>query len=134
MKRLLPVLVFALTLSLIQLASGARLTLLPVITVAVFLLTITLVRLVRWSEWIFGAPPGSRRYTALLFALSVRHFAEILAGETRRVLVARRLALPRRWGPGAGRSLVYAVAALFEASLARAERFYAAQSLRGLLR
>ena len=132
MKRALPVLVFAALLALMQWASGMPLTALPLTTVAVFVVTIMVIRLVRWREWIFRVRPGSRRYTALLFALFVRHFAEILGTETRRVLVARRLAAPRARGPGSARSLKFAVAALFGRSLTRAERFYAAQSLGGL--
>lgn len=132
MKRLLPVLVFAAALGLMQWAGGLRLTALPLVSVAVFLMVITAARLVRFRDWAFRAPPGSRRWTALLFALFVRHFAGVLSTEARRVLVARRLAVPRARGRGFGRSLVFAVAALFVRALRRAERFYAAQWSRGL--
>jgi len=132
MRRLFPVLVFAAALALMQWAGGMPLTTLPLVTVAVFAATLTAVRLVRWTGWIFRVPPGSRRATALLFVLFVRHFAGVLGAETRRVLVARRMAAPRARGRGAARSLVFAVAALFGRALTRAERFYAAQSLRGI--
>jgi hypothetical protein len=132
MKRLLPVLVFAAALALMQWASDLPLTTLPLVTVALFILVITVTRLVRFQGWSFRVRPGSRRWTALLFALFVRHFAGILRAEVRRVLVARRLAAPRAWGPASARSLVFALAALFGRSLGRAERFYAAQWLRGL--
>jgi len=131
-KRLLPILVFAAALAVIEWAGGRPLTTLPLVTVAAFAVTVTLARLVRWQGRIFRVRPGSRSYHALLFALFVRHFAGILGAETRRVLIARRLATPRAWKPGAARSLLFALAALFGRALTRAERFYAAQSLRGM--
>jgi len=132
MKRLLPVLVFAAALAMMQWAAGLPLTTLPVVTLAVFLLVVSTARRVRLGGWTFRVRPGTRRWTALLLALFVRHFAGVLGAETRRLLVARRLAAPRRWGRGWARSLVFAVAALFGRALGRAERFYAAQWLRGL--
>lgn len=132
LRRLLPVVLFAAVLALIQWASLRRLTALPLLTVAVFLLCAAVAGMVRWTGLIFRARPGSRRYTALLFALFVRHFALVLGTEARRLLTARRLAAPRAFGGGAARSLVFAVAALFTRSFTRAERFFAAQSLRGL--
>jgi hypothetical protein len=131
-RRLLPILAFAAALVLMQWAGGLPLTPLPLVTLVVFAVSVTLARRVRWQGRIFRVRPGSRSYTALLFALFVRHFAGILGTETRRVLVARRLAAPRAWGPGGARSLMFAVAALFGRSLTRAERFYAAQSLGGM--
>jgi len=131
-KRLLPILVFAAALALMQWASGLPLTMLPLMTLAGFVVTVTLARLVRWQGLVFRIRPGSRSYSALLFALFVRHFAGILGAETRRVLIARRLATPRTWKPGRARSLLFALAALFGRALTRAERFYAAQSLRGM--
>ncbi len=130
MRRLLPILLFAGVLALIQPASGMPLTTLPLITVAVFLLSAALFSMVCWTGWIFRARPGSPLYAALLFALFVRHFTAILNKEAHRVLVARRLAVPRTWGPGSARSLVFAVAALFLRSIGRAERFFVAQVLR----
>jgi energy-coupling factor transporter transmembrane protein EcfT len=67
----------------------------------------------------------------VLFALFIRHFAMIFASESRRVLQARSLGISRTYGRGWFRSLVAALVALIGRSLSRAERFYAAQSLRG---
>lgn len=132
MRRLLPVLVFAAVLALLQWASGMPLTALPLVTIAVFVVSTAVFRMVRWEGRIYGVRPGSWRHTALVFALLVRHFTLILGTEARRLLVARRLAAPRAFGPGSARSLAFAVAALFGRSLRRAERFFAAQSLKGL--
>ena len=132
MRRLIPILVFAAALALMQWAGGLPVTTLPLTTLAVCVVTLTLARLLRWEGWVFRVRPGSRRYSALLFALFVRHFADILGGETRRVLIARRLAAPRTLGAGGARSLLFALAALFGRALTRAERFYAAQSLGGM--
>lgn len=132
MRRLIPILVFAAALALMQWAGGLPVTTLPLTTLAVCVVTLTLARLLRWEGWVFRVRPGSRRYSALLFALFVRHFAGILGTETRRVLIARRLAAPRILGAGGARSLLFALAALFGRALTRAERFYAAQSLGGM--
>ena len=127
-----PILIFAGLLALMQWLGGGRLTMLPLLTIGVSLLCVALASSLRWSGLIFRVRPGSSPYTALLFALFVRHFVLALGTEARRVLIARRLSVPRTWGRGAVRSLVFAVAALLVRSAVWAERFYAAQSLRGL--
>ena len=73
-----------------------------------------------------------KHITLALLALFVRHFAGILTAESRRMLTARSLAAPFRCGPWSFRSLSFAVAAVFSRSFDRAERFYAAQRLRGI--
>ena len=109
-----------------------RVTWLPVVTVAVFLVSTAAFQMAPWRSAIFAVRPGSRLYNAVLFGLFVRHFAAILETESRRVLTARRLCISRKWGPGWLRSLAFALAALITRSLVRAERFYAAQRVRGL--
>jgi hypothetical protein len=71
-------------------------------------------------------------FCAALFALFVRHFAWVLLAEARRALTARAISVPNRYGAGWFHSLVHAVSAIFTRSLVRAERFYAAQWLRGI--
>lgn len=71
-------------------------------------------------------------YRLFLFAQFVRHFATILMTEAQRALVARRMAAPSLYSKSGLRSLAYALSGILERSLFRAERFYAAQLLRGL--
>lgn len=128
----LPIAVFAGLLTAMQWASSAPVTSLPLKTIAVFLLTTTAFRLLPWSDVVSAVRPGARLFGLVLFALFVEHFFVIFAAETQRVLQARALRLSRLWGRGSFRSLTAAVVALFRRSLVRAERFYAAQLLRGL--
>jgi len=127
-----PILFFAFLLILLQKAGGAIDWTLPVKTVTIFALVLTAVRLIPWTELLRRARPSSPAFTLFLFALLVRHFVGILGAEAMRVMIARRQAVPARYGRGWFRSLTWAAAAVFRRSLERAERFYAAQSLRGL--
>ena len=129
---LLPILLFAAMLALMQWVAGMPVTWLWLKTILVFLATTAVVRLLPWDRWIFRTHSGTVRFDVALFALFVRHFAFVLATEARRSLVARSLSVPNRYGAGSFRSLAHAVSALFSRSLARAERFYAAQLLRGI--
>jgi hypothetical protein len=129
---MLPIVMFAGVLALMQWVSSVPISSLPLKTIAVFLLLTTASRLLPWPDVISVVRPGARLYGLVLFALFVRHFAAIFVGESLRVLQARSLRISRPWGRGAFGSLVAAVAALVSRSLVRAERFYAAQSLRGL--
>ncbi len=132
LRSVLPVMMFAAALVLIQWTAGMPVTSLALKAVLVFLCASLLVRLIPWRRWIFACRPGSHGYLLVLFGLFVRHFAGILTAEARRVLVARRFAVPHARGRGAIRSLGHATASVLLRSLARAERFYAAQSLRGI--
>ncbi len=127
-----PILLFAGLLLLLQLFAGAADWRLPARTIAVFLLVRSAAAVLPWSDWLGSRPPGSGGYTVILFLLFVRHFVVILAGEAGRALVAHRAAAPRRYGPDWFRSLAWALAGIFRRSLVRAERFYAAQLVRGL--
>lgn len=131
MQSSLPVLVFAALLTLLESLSHSY-SPLPLQAVAVFFFTTAAFRILPWVEWIFATRPGSVAHTLLLFALFVRHFAGILAVEGRRVLQARAFSVVNHYGRGSFRSLVWALWGLFSRSMTRAERFYAAQSLRGL--
>jgi energy-coupling factor transporter transmembrane protein EcfT len=123
---------FAGVLALMQWVSSAPVSSLPLKTIAVFLLFTAAFRLLRWSDVVSAVRPGARLFGLVLFALFVQHFAAIFVRESQRVLQARSLRLSRPWGRGSFDSLAAAVAALAGRSLVRAERFYAAQSLRGL--
>jgi hypothetical protein len=56
----------------------------------------------------------------------------ILQDEAMRALTAYRLAVPHGFRPGGMRALAFSLDSLFRRCLVRAERFYAAQTLRGL--
>jgi len=127
----LPVLVFAAALVFVQWVSRSPLTLLPLKVVAVFLFTTVAFRILPWASLASCARPGSLLQTLVLFALFVRHFAHIFTGEGLRMFRARALCISKPCGRGAFHSLVWALAAFFSRSIVRAERFYAAQWLRG---
>lgn len=129
---LLPVLLFAGILVFLQSLRGAIDWAVPGKTIAVFLLVRSAAALLPWTEWLGALSPGSAFHTAVLFLFFLRHFVAIFGAEARRALIARRLAAPRKCGPGWFRSLSWALAGIFRRSLVRAERFYAAQALRGL--
>jgi hypothetical protein len=126
-----PLVLFALTLAVMQRIGGGW-SWLPAQTVAVY----AAIRLILWAlprRWFSTLPERrSRIWTPALFYFFVRHFVLILGEEARRAFVARSLAVRRRFGPDSLRSLVWGLVSVFRRSLARAERFYAAQWLRGL--
>lgn len=132
MRFLLPVALFALSLALLEWLAHRRVPALPLHTVAVAALTVWITRRVRWAKLAARVPPRSRRFRAVLFLLFTAHFARVLDRESRRMLTARSLTIRRRLGPGAFTSLKWAVAGVFTRALLRAERFYAAQRMKGL--
>jgi hypothetical protein len=81
-----------------------------------------------------GIPVPHQRplYRLFLFLHFTRHFTAILLEEAKRLLIARRLAAPKLYGAGGFSSLVHSLNAILRRSLVRAERFYAAQWLRGI--
>lgn len=79
-----------------------------------------------------AVPRNRFLYRLFLFAHFTRHFAAILAEESRRMLIARKMAAPKLYAKGGFSSLVHSLAAILRCSLVRAERFYAAQWLRGI--
>lgn len=126
-----PVAVFALVLAGTQRIAGAW-TWLPVQTLALYA-AVRLLVLALPGQWFSSVPErSSRMWTPALFFFFVRHFLSILGQEARRVLTARSLAVTRPCGPGSFGSILWSVASIFRRSLTRAERFYAAQWLRGL--
>ena len=107
-------------------------TLLWLKTILVFAVATTVVRFLPWGRFLFRVRPSSALHLVSLFALFVRHFAWILAAEGKRAFTVRALVVPKPYGPGSFRSLAFAVSSFFSRALTRAERFYAAQLLRGI--
>jgi hypothetical protein len=100
-------------------------------TLAVFWLTASAFRLVPWSCLVHSIRPGSCISAFMLYMLFIRHFALVLASESRRVLTARSRAVLKPYGSWFFRSLTAALVSLFLRAVNRAERFYAAQILKG---
>lgn len=132
LKMTLPLVLFAAFLAGMQALAGTFTPVLALRTVAVFLLSTAAFALFPWQGMAARVHPRSRLFPAVLFLLTLRHFALVLGAEARRIFAARKLAAPRRYGPGWWRSLAGALAGVFRLSLARAERFYAALWLRGM--
>jgi energy-coupling factor transporter transmembrane protein EcfT len=127
----LPVAIFALILMLMQWATGMPVTTLAGKTVAVFWFLAAACRITPRPQpagWIGRFP---RLASLILFGLFTAHFIRILGGESLRLLRARRLSVASPYGRWAFRSLAAALTSLFSRSLRRAERFYAAQLLKG---
>ena len=129
---LVPITLFAAGLAFLQWVGGMPVTWLWLKTIAVFLAVTVIVRALPWDRWLFRVRHGSRLYHAALFALFVRHFAAVLVEEARRALTAHALAAPGRYRAGWFGSLAHSTGGLLTRSLVRAERFHAAQSLRGI--
>lgn len=127
-----PLLLFAGLLAAMEWFTRGAVSMLGVKTVAVFLLSTAAFRIAPWRGLALSRRTGSVSQRLALFALFTAHFAGIFEAEARRVLLARSLAAPRRSGPGWFRSLRGALVELFLRCAMRAERFYAAQWLRGL--
>jgi len=127
----LPVAIFALALVFLQWISRLPITYLGLKTVAVFLLVSVALRTPAWRESLRRFSPKSRLFGLILFALFMRHFVGIFGSEAHRLLVARSMCVTRNCGRGSFSSLSAALAELFSRSLARIERFYAAQWLQG---
>jgi hypothetical protein len=131
LRAALPILVFALSLAGMQLIFGMPVTNLAGKAVASFFFITAAVRIYPWADLIAHVPPASSFFTLACYLLFVRHFFFIFTSEAVRLLQARSLCITKPYGRGSFQSLVAALAALFERSLLRAERFYAAQLLRG---
>jgi len=131
LRAALPILVFALSLAAIQIIFGMPVTNLAAKAVASFFFITSAFRMYPWADLLARVSPGSPLFTLALYLLFVRHFFFILTSESIRLLRARSLCITKPYGRGSFRSLVAALGSLFERTLLRAERFYAAQLLRG---
>jgi energy-coupling factor transporter transmembrane protein EcfT len=130
--RLIPLAVFAAGLATLQWLAGTLDPWLPLKTLAAFALGAGLFAAIPWKRLSRRLAPGRWWYAPVLFLLFLRHFTAILGDEPVRVLRARSLVISRRYGAGWLASLAHALAALFRRAIDRAERFYAAQLVRGL--
>jgi hypothetical protein len=133
MRAMLPVAVFLLTLILLQWLYRRPEPMVAAKTLAIFWLTTAAFRWVPWSGLAGAIRPGSRTSAFILYLLFVRHFASILVVEAGRLLHARSRAVPKPYGHWAFRSLAAALVSLFVRAATRAERFYAALLLKGLV-
>jgi hypothetical protein len=131
LRSALPVVLFAVVLVVMQWLAAVPVTILAAKVLAVFLFSTAAFRLLPWTDAFATTRPGSTLHGFFLYLLFVRHFVIILQSEASRVLHARALCLARPYGRGALASLVWGLVSLFSRSLVRAERFYAAQLLRG---
>jgi len=129
---LTPVASFAILLASFELLARGRPSTLALRAMAVCWLAQACVQGMAPSRWALSSSPRSLAYRVGLFAAFVEHFAHLFGSGTARALVAWRLAAPRAWRSGWFHSLAHALARIVERSLVRAERFYAAQWLRGL--
>jgi energy-coupling factor transporter transmembrane protein EcfT len=132
MRFLIPVVMFAVCLAALEWYSTGRVTLLGARTLGVAGVSVLAARTVPWRRFALRVHPRNGAFRFILFGLFSAHFARTLVQESRRLLQARGLCITRKWGPGAFDSLRHAVAAVFRRALTRAERFYAAQLLKGL--
>ena len=131
LRSTLPVVLFAVAIVLMQWLGRVPVTSLAAKTLTVFLFSTAAFRLLPWTDAVTAVRPGTAFHGFLLYLLFIRHFVNILTAETSRILQARSLCVVRPYGRGAFSSLAWGLASLFSRSLARAERFYAAQLLRG---
>lgn len=129
---MIPVVLFAVVLAALEWQGRGTPGWLPLRTLAVFLATTEAARGLSYAGWLVSCPVGSLRRRAALLAALVSHFSRILSEEVRRVMVAHSWAAPRRWRAGWFISFSGALASVLLRALSRAERFYAAQWLRGL--
>jgi hypothetical protein len=133
MRAMLPIALFVLTLILLQWLYRRPDIMVAAKTLAVFWLTTAAFRWIPWSDLAGAIRPGSRASALILYLLFVRHFASILVVEAGRLLHARSRAVPKAYGHWAFRSLAAALVSLFVRAAIRAERFYAALLLKGLV-
>jgi energy-coupling factor transporter transmembrane protein EcfT len=127
-----PLALFCAGVAGLQLMSGNLDPWLPVKTFGAFFAGLAAFACFPWRRLprLLVAPPA-RRNLPILFLLILRHFAGILGAEAARQFRARRLVVVRESGPLGFTSLRCAVVSMFRRSIERAERFYAAQWLRG---
>lgn len=132
LRALLPITIFVLALGLVQWLFHELDLEVAAKTLAIFCLTASAFRLIPWSQSGNAFRPGSQLSASVLYLLFIRHFALILTEESKRLLTARSRTVFKPHGRWSFRSIVSALAALFLRAMNRAERFYAAQMLKGL--
>jgi hypothetical protein len=131
MRALIPVTVFVALISALQWFHQGIHFEIAVKILVVYWLTASAFRLIPWKSFGNILRPGSPFAVPTLYLLFMRHFALILAGESKRLLTARSRSVFRSCGRWSFRSLIAALGSLFLRAMNRAERFYAAQLLKG---
>jgi hypothetical protein len=129
---LLPPLLFCLVLALLEWVGHHSVTVLPLKAFLSYAVLTLSLRIMPWAELLRSVSPQSWLFLPVLFLLFVRHFTSILRDEAVRSLTVYRLAVPHLFGHGGIRALAWSLDSFFCRSILRAERFYAAQLLRGL--
>jgi hypothetical protein len=127
-----PMLLFCAVLAILELIARQAISMLALKALVSYFVFILCVRMIPWPTIVYAAHPRSRAFVPALYLLIVRHFIFILRDETLRSLTAYRLAVPRVFARGGVRALAYCLENLLHRCLQRAERFYAAQLLRGI--
>lgn len=127
-----PVAVTAVTYYLLQVLAGSAAIILPLKMMVVFFCLSTALAVFPWEALLSKSRPGSRGFHALLYIHLIGHFLNILGEETLRVLRAWKWSSRGARGSVRLRALRGTLSGLFLRSLGRAERFYAAQLVRGL--
>ena len=129
---LLPVIFFCTVLAVLEWIDHRSVTALPLKALLSYGILALGFRVMPWMALIRSIPPQSRFFPPVLFLLFVRHFTFILRDEAVRSLTAYRLAVPHPLRRNGIRALAWSLDSFFHRSILRAERFYAAQLLRGL--
>jgi hypothetical protein len=128
----MPIAVTAAGYYLLQVLAGNAALILPLRMMVVFLWLSAALAVVPWQAALTRTRPGSPGFHALLYVHLIGHFLHILGEESLCVLRAWKWTSRGTRGSARFQALRGALAALFLRSLGRAERFYAAQLVRGL--
>jgi hypothetical protein len=129
---LVPILLFCAVLAFLEWIDHRTVSALPLKALVSYLALASAFRIMPWVALVRSVPTQSRFFPPVLFLLFIQHFTFILRDEALRSLSAYHLAVPHRFRRGGMRALAYSLDSFFRRCLLRAERFYAAQLLRGL--
>jgi hypothetical protein len=129
---LVPILLFCAVLAFLEWIDHRTVSALPLKALVSYLVLALTLRIMPWLALVRSVPPRSRFFPPVLFLLFIQHFTFILRDEALRSLSAYRLAVSHPFMRGGMRALAYSLDSFFRRCLLRAERFYAAQLLRGL--
>lgn len=129
---LVPILLFCAALAALELVGHRSISALPLRALASFSGLVLAFRVAPWMNLLRSVSPRSRLFVPVLFLLFVLHFTQILRNEALRSLTAYRLVVPHPLKRGGIRALACSLDSFFHRGLLRAERFYAAQLLKGL--
>ena len=129
---LFPILLFCAVLAFLEWIDHRTVSVLPLKALVSYLALALAFRIMPWVALVRSVSSRNRFFPPVLFLLFIRHFTFILRDEAMRSLTAYRFAVPHPFRRGGIRALAYSLDSFFRRCLLRAERFYAAQLLRGL--